>query len=262
MKNVYMDYSATTPVKKEVLDAMLPYFSEHFGNPSSLYSIAQESKEALEKARGQVASLIGAKANEVFFTAGGSEADNWALEGVADALKDKGNHIITTKIEHHAILHTAEYLEKHGIDVTYLDVDAEGRVNPVDVEKAITDKTVLISIMMVNNEVGTIEPIKEIAEIAHNHGILLHTDAVQALGNVPIDVDNMGIDLMSMSGHKIYGPKGVGALYIRKGTKISVLWDLERLLSWQRKILKVISIGFLSLEIILSVKLQVRFRIQ
>ena len=221
MKNVYMDYSATTPVKKEVLDAMLPYFSEHFGNPSSLYSIAQESKEALEKARGQVASLIGAKANEVFFTAGGSEADNWALEGVADALKDKGNHIITTKIEHHAILHTAEYLEKHGIDVTYLDVDAEGRVNPVDVEKAITDKTVLISIMMVNNEVGTIEPIKEIAEIAHNHGILLHTDAVQALGNVPIDVDNMGIDLMSMSGHKIYGPKGVGALYIRKGTKIS-----------------------------------------
>ena len=221
MKNVYMDYSATTPVKKEVLDAMLPYFSEHFGNPSSLYSIAQESKEALEKARGQVASLIGAKANEVFFTAGGSEADNWALEGVADALKDKGNHIITTKIEHHAILHTAEYLEKHGIDVTYLDVDAEGRVNPEDVKNAITDKTVLISIMMVNNEVGTIEPIKEIAEIAHNHGILLHTDAVQALGNVPIDVDNMGIDLMSMSGHKIYGPKGVGALYIRKGTKIS-----------------------------------------
>lgn len=221
MKNVYMDYSATTPVKKEVLDAMLPYFSEHFGNPSSLYSIAQESKEALEKARGQVASLIGAKANEVFFTAGGSEADNWALEGVADALKDKGNHIITTKIEHHAILHTAEYLEKHGIDVTYLDVDAEGRVNPEDVEKAITDKTVLISIMMVNNEVGTIEPIKEIAEIAHNHGILLHTDAVQALGNVPIDVNNMSIDLMSMSGHKIYGPKGVGALYIRKGTKIS-----------------------------------------
>lgn len=221
MKNVYMDYSATTPVKKEVLDAMLPYFSEHFGNPSSLYSIAQESKEALEKARGQVASLIGAKANEVFFTAGGSEADNWALEGVADALKDKGNHIITTKIEHHAILHTAEYLEKHGIDVTYLDVDAEGRVNPEDVEKAITDKTVLISIMMVNNEVGTIEPIKEIAEIAHNHGILLHTDAVQALGNVPIDVNDMGIDLMSMSGHKIYGPKGVGALYIRKGTKIS-----------------------------------------
>lgn len=221
MKNVYMDYSATTPVKKEVLDAMLPYFSEHFGNPSSLYSIAQESKEALEKARGQVASLIGAKANEVFFTAGGSEADNWALEGVVDALKDKGNHIITTKIEHHAILHTAEYLEKHGIDVTYLDVDAEGRVNPVDVEKAITDKTVLISIMMVNNEVGTIEPIKEIAEIAHNHGILLHTDAVQALGNVPIDVNNMDIDLMSMSGHKIYGPKGVGALYIRKGTKIS-----------------------------------------
>lgn len=221
MKNVYMDYSATTPVKKEVLDAMLPYFSEHFGNPSSLYSIAQESKEALEKARGQVASLIGAKANEVFFTAGGSEADNWALEGVADALKDKGNHIITTKIEHHAILHTAEYLEKHGIDVTYLDVDAEGRVNPEDVKNAITDKTVLISIMMVNNEVGTIEPIKEIAEIAHNHGILFHTDAVQALGNVPIDVDNMSIDLMSMSGHKIYGPKGVGALCIRKGTKIS-----------------------------------------
>lgn len=221
MRNVYLDYSATTPVRKEVLETMIPYFSEHFGNPSSLYSIAQESKEALENARNQVAALIGAETQEVFFTAGGSEADNWALEGVTDALKDKGNHIITTKIEHHAILHTAEYLEKHGIDVTYLDVDAEGKVDPEDVEAAITDKTVLISVMMVNNEVGTVEPIREIAEIAHKHGIVFHTDAVQALGNVPIDVKEMGIDLMSMSGHKIYGPKGVGALYVKKGTKIS-----------------------------------------
>lgn len=221
MRKVYLDYSATTPVKKEVLDEMIPYFSEYYGNPSSLYTLAQGSKEALENARNQVAKLINAEPGEVFFTAGGSESDNWALEGVADALREKGNHIITTKIEHHAVLHTAEYLEKRGVDVTYLDVDSEGRVDPKDVEKAITDKTVLISIMFVNNEVGTIEPIKEIAQIAHQHGIIFHTDAVQALGNVHIDVKELGIDLMSMSSHKIYGPKGIGAMYIKKGTKIS-----------------------------------------
>lgn len=223
MRQVYLDYSATTPVKKEVLDEMIPYFTEHYGNPSSLYSIAQESKEALELARGRVAKLINADTSEVFFTAGGSESDNWALEGVVDALKDKGNHIITTKIEHHAILHTTEFLEKHGIDVTYVGIGEDGRVDPKEIEDAITDKTVLISVMYVNNEIGTIQPIEEIAAIAKKHGITFHTDAVQALGNVHIDVKAQGIDLMSMSSHKIYGPKGIGAMYIKKGTKISNL---------------------------------------
>lgn len=221
MRQVYLDYSATTPVKKEVLDAMLPYFSELYGNPSSLYSIASESKEALVKARTQVAQLIGAQEKEIFFTSCGTEADNWAVMGTADTLKDKGNHIITTKIEHHAMLHSCEFLEKHGYDVTYLDVDEGGRVNPADLEAAITDKTILISVMFANNEVGTIEPIKELAEIAKKHKILFHTDAVQALGNVEIDVKALGVDMMSMSGHKIYGPKGIGALYIRKGLRIS-----------------------------------------
>lgn len=223
MRQVYLDYSATTPVKKEVLDEMTPYFTEHYGNPSSLYSIAQESKEALEKARARVAKLINADVNEVFFTAGGSESDNWALEGVVDALKGKGNHIITTKIEHHAILHTAEFLEKHGIDVTYVGIGEDGRVDPAEIEAAITDKTVLISVMYVNNEIGTIQPIKEISDIAKKHSITFHTDAVQALGNVHIDVKEQGIDLMSMSSHKIYGPKGIGAMYIKRGTKISNL---------------------------------------
>lgn len=223
MRQVYLDYSATTPVKKEVFDEMIPYFTEHYGNPSSLYSIAQESKEALELARERVAKLINADTSEVFFTAGGSESDNWALEGVVDALKDRGNHIITTKIEHHAILHTAEFLEKHGIDVTYVGIGEDGRVNPKEIEDAITDKTVLISVMYVNNEIGTIQPIEEIAAIAKKHGITFHTDAVQALGNVHIDVKAQGIDLMSMSSHKIYGPKGIGAMYIKKGTKISNL---------------------------------------
>lgn len=223
MRQVYLDYSATTPVKKEVLDEMIPYFTEHYGNPSSLYSIAQESKEALEKARARVAKLINADVNEVFFTAGGSESDNWALEGVVDALKEKGNHIITTKIEHHAILHTAEFLEKHGIDVTYVGIGEDGRVDLAEIEAAITDKTVLISVMYVNNEIGTIQPIKEISDIAKKHSITFHTDAVQALGNVHIDVKEQGIDLMSMSSHKIYGPKGIGAMYIKRGTKISNL---------------------------------------
>lgn len=221
MRQVYLDYSATTPVKKEVLDAMLPYFTELYGNPSSLYSIAAESKEALAKARKQVADLIGAGEKEILFTSCGTEADNWAVMGAADALKNKGNHIITTKIEHHAMLHSCEFLEKRGYDITYLDVDEEGRVDPADLRAAITDKTILISIMFVNNEVGTIEPIKELAAIAKERGVLFHTDGVQALGNVEIDVKDLGIDMMSMSAHKIYGPKGVGALYIRKGVRIS-----------------------------------------
>ncbi len=221
MRQVYLDYSATTPVKEDVLKEMLPYFSESFGNPSSIYSIGEKSKKAIDLARSRVAELIGASAQEITFTSCGSEADNWALFGVTDAKKAKGNHIITTKIEHHAILHSAEFLEKHGIDVTYLDVQPDGRVNPADLEAAITDKTVLVSIMFVNNEVGTIQPIKELCEIAHKHGAIFHTDAVQALGNVPIDVKDLGVDLMSMSGHKIYGPKGIGAMYIKKGTRLS-----------------------------------------
>lgn len=221
MKEVYLDYSATTPVKKEVLDAMMPYFTEHFGNPSSLYDIAADSKEAIAVSRQRLASLINADPKEVFFTSCGTESDNWSLFGVTDALREKGNHVITTIIEHHAIIHSGNYMQKHGMDVTYLPVDKDGLVDPADLEAAITDKTVLISIMYVNNEVGTVEPIKELAEIAHKHGITFHTDAVQALGNVNCDVKDLGVDLMSMSGHKIYGPKGIGALYIKKGTKIS-----------------------------------------
>ena len=220
MRKVYLDYSATTPVKEEVVQEMIPYFTQQFGNPSSLYTLGLEAKAALDKARGQVADLINADPKEVFFTGCGSEADNWALMGVANALKDKGNHIITTKIEHHAMLHTCEFLEKNGYDVTYLDVEADGTVKPETLESAITDKTILISVMFVNNEVGTVEPIKELAAIAKKHKILFHTDAVQALANVPIDVKELGIDLMSMSAHKIYGPKGVGAMFMRKGLRL------------------------------------------
>ena len=221
MRNVYLDYSATTPVKEEVLKEMIPYFTEKFGNPSSLYDKGLESKDAISVAREQVASLINAKPAEIFFTAGGTESDNWTVFGVADKLREKGNHIITTKIEHHAMLHSCEFLEKSGFEVTYLDIDETGRINIDELVAAIKPETILISIMMVNNEIGTVQPIKEAAAVAKAHNILFHTDAVQALGNVEIDVKEMGIDLMSMSSHKIYGPKGAGALYIRKGVRIS-----------------------------------------
>ena len=221
MRNVYLDYSATTPVKEEVLKEMIPYFTEKFGNPSSLYDKGLEAKAAVDHAREQLAALINADPKEIYFTAGGTEADNWSLMGVADKLKDKGNHIITTKIEHHAILHSCEFLEKHGYEVTYLGIDENGRISLAELENAITDKTILISVMMVNNEIGTVQPIKEIGKIAKAHKIIFHTDAVQALGNVPIDVKDMGIDLMSMSSHKMYGPKGEGALFMRKGLRIS-----------------------------------------
>lgn len=220
---IYMDHAATTPVRKEVLEAMLPYFTEYYGNASGIYGIAKESKKAMEKAREQVAEAINAQPSEIYFTAGGSESDNMALRGVAEALKDKGNHIITTKIEHHAILHTCEYLEKHGFRVTYLDVDADGKVRLEDLEAAICPETILISVMFANNEIGTIEPIAEIGKLAHEKGIYFHTDAVQAMGHVPIDVEEMHIDLLSISGHKLGAPKGIGAIYIRKGVRITPL---------------------------------------
>ncbi|MEL7657970.1 MAG: aminotransferase class V-fold PLP-dependent enzyme, partial [Bacillota bacterium] len=220
MRQVYLDYSATTPVKKEVLDEMLPYFTEKFGNPSSLYGIGLNAKSDLNQARAKVAKLIGADEREIYFTSCGTEADNWAVIGTARAKKAKGNHIITTKIEHHALLHSCEYLEKEGFEVTYLDIDHKGFISLEQLEQAITDKTILISIMFANNEIGTIQPIKEISRIAKKHGIWFHSDAVQALGNVPINVHELGVDMMSMSAHKIYGPKGVGALYVKKGVVI------------------------------------------
>lgn len=218
---IYLDNAATTKTSQEVVRAMLPYFTEFYGNPSSVYDFAGKSKTAVTNAREQIAEVLGAKKEEIYFTAGGSEADNWALKAAFEAYKDKGNHIITTKIEHHAILHTCEYLEKkRHARITYLDVDENGLVKLDELEKAITPETILISIMFANNEIGTIQPVKEIGLIAREHGILFHTDAVQAFGQVPINVDELNIDMLSSSGHKINGPKGIGFLYIRKGVKI------------------------------------------
>ena len=222
-KLIYMDNAATTRVAKEVLDSMLPYFTEYYGNPSSAYTFSGRIADDVLKARGKIAEIIGAKEREILFTGGGSESDNWAIKGVADALSKKGNHIITTKIEHHAVLHTCQFLEKHGYEVTYLNVDKNGIVDLDELKDAITDKTILISVMFANNEIGTIEPIKEIGRIAHEKGVYFHTDAVQAFGHVPINVDELNIDLMSTSAHKINGPKGIGFLYIRSGIKISNL---------------------------------------
>ena len=219
-KMIYLDNAATTKTAPEVVEAMLPYFSEYYGNPSSIYAIAGKSKEAITKGREQIAEVLGAKKEEIYFTAGGSESDNWAIKATAEAYESKGKHIITTKIEHHAILHSAEYLEKRGYEVTYLDVDENGIVSPEAVEAAIRPDTILVSVMFANNEIGSIQPIKEIGEIAHKHGVLFHTDAVQAFGQVPINVDEMNIDMLSSSGHKLNGPKGIGFLYIRKGVKI------------------------------------------
>lgn len=219
-KIIYLDNAATTQVDPKVLEAMLPFFTEYYGNPSAVYSFAETAKKAVEDAREKLAELIHAKKDEIYFTGGGSESDNWALKATAEAYGNKGKHIITSKIEHHAILHTCEWLEKHGFEVTYLDVDEKGLVSPEELEKAIRPDTILISIMAANNEIGTIEPLAKIGEIAHKHGILFHTDAVQAFGHIPLDVDAMHIDMLSASGHKINGPKGIGLLYIRKGVKI------------------------------------------
>ncbi len=219
-KLIYMDNAATTKTAPEVLEAMLPYFTEYYGNASSIYEFAGESKKAMNEARETIANILGAKSNEIYFTAGGSESDNWALKATYEAYKNKGNHIITSKIEHHAILHTCEWLEKQGAKVTYLDVDENGIIRLEDLEKAITPETILISIMAANNEIGSIQPIKEIGAIAKEHNILFHTDAVQAFCQMPIHVDECHIDMLSSSAHKINGPKGIGFLYIRKGVKI------------------------------------------
>ncbi|MBQ5734423.1 MAG: cysteine desulfurase NifS [Lachnospiraceae bacterium] len=222
---IYLDNAATTKVKPEVVDAMLPYFTEEFGNPSSVYSFAAKNKTVIEKAREMIAASINAKPKEIYFTGGGSESDNMAIKGIARAYKDKGRHIITSKIEHHAVLHSLRALEKEGYEVTYLDVDEYGVVKLDELKKAIRDDTILITIMFANNEIGTIEPVKEIGQIAKEHGILFHTDAVQAYTQVPIDVKELNIDLMSASGHKINGPKGIGFIYIKSGINIEPLID-------------------------------------
>ena len=217
---IYLDNAATTKTTPEVVDAMLPYFSEYYGNASTIYSLGAESKKAMDHARQTIADSLGAKPEEIYFTAGGSESDNWALKATAEAYASKGKHIITTKIEHHAILHTCEYLEKRGFEITYLNVDRDGLISLDELKAAIRPDTILISVMFANNEIGTIEPIAEIGEIAKEHGVLFHTDAVQAYAQVPINVDEMHIDMLSASGHKLNGPKGIGFLYIRKGVKI------------------------------------------
>lgn len=220
MNRIYMDNAATTAVSPAVLEKMLPYFTDFYGNASSIHSTGRDARRALEEARRKVAEVLNCKPNEVYFTSGGSESDNWAIKGTAFAQRKKGNHIITSSIEHHAVLHTCQWLEKQGFTVTYVPVDEFGQVNPADVEKAITDQTILISIMAANNEIGTLQPIKEIAAIAHQHKVLFHTDAVQAVGAIPVDVQDIGCDMLSLSAHKFHGPKGVGVLYIKQGTRI------------------------------------------
>ena len=219
-KTIYLDNAATTKTRPEVVEAMLPYFTEYYGNPSSVYEFATPSKKAIAEARETIAKSLGAKTNEIYFTAGGSESDNWAIKATAEAYESKGKHIITSKIEHHAVLHTCEYLEKRGFEITYLDVDENGTVKLDELKKAIRPDTILISIMFANNEIGTIQPIKEIGEIAKEHGIIFHTDAVQAYAHVPINVDEYHIDMLSVSGNKFNGPKGIGFLYIRTGLKL------------------------------------------